>query len=208
MIGKIKQLYHRTSVAAYPVLCGLKAVSLYDLIENKDSLEISVEDWKKDLRAGSPWNLLSLVSIVRAIEPKVVVEIGTGLGRSTLQIAKNISKDSKVYTFDIADHPDVGHIFRGKPEEKKIEKVLADSKTYDFSQLKGKVDLVLVDGGHDYESVKNDTAIAFDILSPGGVIIWDDLSPSWPGVGKALRECPQAKNIKRIAGTSYAVYSR
>jgi len=47
-------------------------------------------------------------------------------------------------------------------------------------------DLVFVDGSHDFVSAKRDTALALQLVVPGGVIAWHDYGdPGFPDVERA-----------------------
>jgi hypothetical protein len=54
----------------------------------------------------------------------------------------------------------------------------------------GSFDFVYVDGDHTEESCLNDSLTAFDVLRPGGYILWDDVGTEadrpWPGVQAGL----------------------
>jgi hypothetical protein len=70
-----------------------------------------------------------------------------------------------------------------------------------------RVDLVFVDGAHDYETVKKDTETAFSLVSENGCILWDDVDVDWPDVVKALKHSKNKKLMRRIRGTKLIYYS-
>ncbi len=52
-----------------------------------------------------------------------------------------------------------------------------------------KIDFVFLDGGHDYQTVKNDLDCCKDVVINGGTILCDDYDLSYaPGVKKAIDE--------------------
>ena len=52
-----------------------------------------------------------------------------------------------------------------------------------------KIDYVFLDGGHDYETVKNDLNCCNEVVNNGGTILCDDYNLSYaPGVKKAIDE--------------------
>ena len=52
-----------------------------------------------------------------------------------------------------------------------------------------KIDYVFLDGGHDYETVKNDLNCCSEVINNGGTILCDDYNLSYaPGVKKAIDE--------------------
>ena len=58
-----------------------------------------------------------------------------------------------------------------------------------------KIDYVFLDGGHDYETVKNDLNNCVQVLNNSGTILCDDYNLSYaPGVKKAIDEFVEVKN--------------
>jgi Methyltransferase domain len=163
-------------------------------------------------------------SIARAIKPKIAFEIGTFQGRTTANIAANCAQTAVVYTLDLP--PSEGSslsIERGdKPHFKapgpsgdhmgaRIVQLYGNSATYDFSEFRGKANLIFVDGAHSFEYVMKDSLTSIEMLSEGGVILWHDYGPTWPDVTRALQGLlktdPRFANLVRIEGTSLAYLS-
>ena len=60
-----------------------------------------------------------------------------------------------------------------------------------------KIDYVFLDGGHDYETVKNALECCAEVVDNGGTILCDDYNLSYaPGVKKAIDEYVMKKNYK------------
>jgi hypothetical protein len=58
-----------------------------------------------------------------------------------------------------------------------------------------KIDYVFLDGGHDYETVKNDLNCCSEVIDNNGTILCDDYNLSYaPGVKKAIDEFVELKN--------------
>ena len=58
-----------------------------------------------------------------------------------------------------------------------------------------KIDYVFLDGGHDYETVKNDLNCCSEVVDNNGTILCDDYNLSYaPGVKKAIDEFVDVKN--------------
>ena len=52
-----------------------------------------------------------------------------------------------------------------------------------------KIDYIFLDGGHDYETVKNDLNCSIEVINNNGTILCDDYNLSYaPGVKKAIDE--------------------
>lgn len=178
--------------------------------------------------AGSPGSLSCiemyfLASLTKLLCPRMVLEIGTFEGRTTLNMALNCPADSEVYTIDLpSDHVQtrhsraypnegsarnvpVGHHFHAKPEARKIRQLWGDSASYNFESFYGKTDLVFVDGDHSYEYVKSDSELALRLISSKGVAVWHDYDGTWAGVAKYLRELASIRGLWHINGTSFVV---
>ena len=60
-----------------------------------------------------------------------------------------------------------------------------------------KIDYVFLDGGHAYETVKNDLTYSHPVLENGGTILCDDYNLSYaPGVKEAIDEYIYIKDLK------------
>lgn len=140
-----------------------------------------------------------------------IVEFGTFTGRTAYNLALNTT--DKIYTVDIGQNVDAssnirgirypeyqpGEVFLNDPEVKdRIELIIGDSRTLDFTPLYGTVGMVIVDGGHSYEVAKSDTAKALRMLRPGGIIVWDDYGADWPGVKSAVDEMINPEKLMKF----------
>jgi predicted O-methyltransferase YrrM len=180
----------------------------------------------------SAHELVIISSLVKMTNPKVLFEIGTFDGRTTLNLAAQSRKDAHVYTLDLpragidaaglplavhdrkyVDKPLSGIRFHGTDVEHKITQFYGDSAAFDYRPYVGKVDFVFVDGSHSYHYVLNDSWAALRMIRDGGLIVWHDYVPTghrcWPGLVRALEELhanePAFRNLKHIAGTAIAV---
>ena len=60
-----------------------------------------------------------------------------------------------------------------------------------------KIEYVFLDGGHDYETVKNDLNYCIEVIKNEGTILCDDYNLSYaPGVKKAIDEFVKKNNYK------------
>ncbi len=60
-----------------------------------------------------------------------------------------------------------------------------------------KIDYVFLDGGHDYETVKNDLNCCLEVINKSGTILCDDYNlGSAPGVKKAINEFVNLNDLK------------
>jgi Methyltransferase domain len=173
-----------------------------------------------------PYSLLA--SVVSAMEPRRILEIGTFRGVGALTMALN-APDAEIYTIDLpsevsgenaeglsrGDREWVrlsqglrGAAFIGHPASKQIHQIFANSLTMDVKEFIESADFCFIDGGHSYDCIKADTENALKVLSPNGVIVWDDYSWFVEGVGQYLLELAQKLPLKRIFGSQFVIYRR
>jgi len=137
-----------------------------------------------------------IIAASRIVDARHVFEFGTFLGSTTLNLALNVPEDGAVFTLDlgeqqaeeakqdVADAPLTGiHLaaksgldFVGSPVESKITTLTGNSTIFDFSRWNQSVDLVFIDGGHDFVTVKSDSENAFRMASKKkpSCVLWHD----------------------------------
>jgi predicted O-methyltransferase YrrM len=136
-----------------------------------------------------PMEQFALAAIARLRQPRTIFELGTYDGATTLLLART-APHARILTLDldptlasaatVADEVEnartgVGSRYAGRPEADRIEQLFGDSRRFDFSPWLGTVDLVLVDAGHEYDSVAVDTATAFRLLR----CVWSYGTTTW-----------------------------
>jgi len=168
----------------------------------------------------------TLALLCRAIKPKQIVEFGTFLGLGTATMAMNC--DAEILTIDLPDSSQagenqslneadqllvthsrnrVGSFYAGKPISRRIREIRCDSRGLDLKQHVSSAELCLVDGGHSYECIRADTDNAFRVITPGGIIVWDDYSWLYPDVVRYLNEKARSgMTLVRIKGTNLVVH--
>lgn len=172
-------------------------------------------------------NRAVLAALCRATGAKTFFEIGTNRGRTAWTVARN-NPQIEVHTLDLAA-PDAsttfalndsdrgffgdewasGEAFHGTPEQDRIHAVFGDSATFDYTPYAGRMDVVFVDGAHSYDYVRSDTENALRMLSPTGVLAWDDY-PGIPGVYQLIDEIGPTldRPLYHVRGTRLVLYSR
>ena len=204
---------------------GLRPLGLETLFAGIQGAEVRLNMAHMESAAGTlPLReCVTLGAICQHLQPRLVFEIGTFRGSSTLLMAMNSAPDCQIYTLDLppgevttkydVDNGNItgmtfsiGEHFERSAYATRIQQLYGDSAAFDFSPFAGSIDLVFVDGSHSYENVVEDSQTAFAMLRPGGVILWDDYHPEWgPGVMRALHELGQ-RRLYRIMDTRFAIY--
>lgn len=183
-----------------------------------EQTQLTIRDYAYHAGSMPLTDLAHLCRLTRHLDPKVIFEIGTYEGETTLQLALN--SRAEVFTLDLPPDaqrtvtdeeldvypPKPGARYADCPEAARIRQLYGDSQTFDFSPWYGRADLVFVDASHQYEHVKKDTATAFRLLAPCGAIAWHDYGSWAPGVVQALEETLEEYPLVHLAETSLAVY--
>lgn len=171
---------------------------------------------------------LILGAITSLFKPKRIFEFGTYKGFSTLCFALNSPQDCQILTLDLPSTLrkktkykveigpltplsfEVGERIKKYHKEttSRIKQLYADSADFDYSPYEKNIDLIFIDGNHQYENVKNDSQAAFYMLKKNGIIIWHDYSllPEHYGVFRYLNELSSSKRIYKIKNTKFVIY--
>jgi predicted O-methyltransferase YrrM len=170
--------------------------------------------------------------IVRFLKPRRILEIGTYNGMTTLQMALNAPPECVIYTLDLPPdrEPSIppseldrlvalsfrarfgtstGSYFRGRGDLKVVQ-LLGDSATFDYgSRIDGPLDLVFIDGAHDYRSKAIDSENALRLLAPDGVIVWDNYADVCnPEVTRFLLDQNASLRLSHLRNTMLVVHRR
>jgi predicted O-methyltransferase YrrM len=156
-------------------------------------------------------DMIYVCAIAAAINAHNIFEFGTYRGQTTCGLA-SVSNDVTVYTLNLAPDqagsygPYIGQFISTSPYKSRIHQIFSDSANFDSSPFLSKMDFIFIDADHSYDAVKNDTALAFKMLRPGGVIVWHDYAGKSPGVYKFMEEFTQSTPVFKIWNTCLIVY--
>ena len=119
------------------------------------------------------WEISALCCLLAVIRPKKILEIGSFRGLTTLNLAVN-APQAEVHTVDITNTWG-SYYYSERPEVINIHQHYGDTNTFDFARELGDgVDFCLIDGGHGYDQVRNDTMRVLPLLSDDCILLWDD----------------------------------
>jgi hypothetical protein len=138
------------------------------------------------------------------------VELGAWKGKSTSYAVVEILKSNKkinFYTVDTFEGVTVGsdlnevnaYLKEDKnildqflnnmdPVKENFEYIISDSSEASNQFEDSSIDVIFIDAGHSYESVKKDIEVWFVKMKPFSIMSGHDYSTSWPGVIKAVDE--------------------
>jgi|HubBroStandDraft_2_1064218.scaffolds.fasta_scaffold12547_5 predicted O-methyltransferase YrrM len=201
--------------------------NVFEIFPNSKAVRATIEHLPQAGMNSPPDDLTRLAFITKLLEPKTIFEIGTYRGRTALNFALNSPPDCTVYTLDlpVASKPGAiqraykadanligrsrpGIDYEGKDVSGKIVQLYGDSQTFDFLPFCGKMDLLFIDGAHDYEAVRVDTTNALRMLKPGGVILWDDFADygDQNGVTRAVLSLIPGEEVIQVDHTHIALH--
>ena len=171
-----------------------------------------------------PYTLLA--TITSALRPAKIFETGTFRGVATLTMALN-APQSQIYTLDLpAEYSEAdidtlsngdkewvrlsrdstGFAFLNHSSASRIHQLLGNSLTFEAPAFLKNTDLCFIDGGHSYEFFRADTETALKIVSPNGVIVWDDYTWFTDGVSEYLTELRRTLPLYRVVGSQFVLY--
>lgn len=135
-----------------------------------------------------------LMQMVRARQPKIVLELGTAHGNTVANIC-HTSPQSQVWTvnapveeqtgttvtFELS-REEIGRAYRASGFEDRVVQIFENTLHLDLSQyFKGReVDLAIIDACHDTAYVLNDFEKVAPFIKPGGVVLFHDTHPRLP----------------------------
>ena len=164
---------------------------------------------------------------------KNIFEFGTCSGKTTALFALNSPSESRIYsvTLNPADLSSLSFeknqdvkaalnnakkesiydqfIFTNMSIKNKINIIFEDSTRINVDKFENLMDLIFIDGGHNYSCVKNDSEKSFKMIKDEGYIFWHDynvLKKSCKDVVKYIHEISKIKKIFHIKNTSLCYY--
>jgi predicted O-methyltransferase YrrM len=153
-----------------------------------------------------------LFSLIRTLRPQIVVEVGTLFAGTTEVMARALWENGEgiLHTIDPYGADRCPAIFATWPQELRNVTRFHVLNSMDFfhwaDSQRLTLDLVLVDGAHDYEFALFDLQMAARLLRPGGIVVMDNAEQIGPY--KASRAFIDANPAWRELGQALASYDR
>lgn len=150
-----------------------------------------------------------LLKAAQGFDSRRILELGSYRGDTARLLAENTSSETTICAVDV--DPRHGASYRDLPVANRIRrKVGAISES--LFEPDEKYDLIFVDANHDFDSVVNDTQIAFAHLAEAGVVLWHDYHHEsyfhgMAGVPEALKIFASQRPIVAIRGTHLAMHA-
>jgi caffeoyl-CoA O-methyltransferase len=154
--------------------CLAHSASESDFFQRLSDETYQKEEVPKMLSGPMVGNFLQL--LVRVIQPKLVLDIGTFTGYSALKLAEALGEDGKVKTFDIEERGLAKAFIAEAPYGNRIDFIIGPALE-SLSEIHETVDLVFIDA--DKPNYLNYYKRSFELLRKGGVIVLDNML--WSG---------------------------
>jgi hypothetical protein len=100
----------------------------------------------------------------------------------------------------------LGRYFKGTDRESRITQVFGDVDTLDTASHRGQFDLVLTQAYGTEAETREAASKAFELMRPGGVIIWWGHGPGAAALPTLLRELASKRPLVRIQRTRLVVH--
>jgi hypothetical protein len=209
--------FKKTLISKYVLTNGLPVIDVLDMFTY---FKETVNPYSSLDGTSLITDLALLKKLAVKFNVKNYFEIGTWRGESVSNVSQVVDN---CFTLNISDKEmrDSGldedyinlHRFfsNNKPN---ITHLFGNSSKFDFSPYMGKMDMVFIDGNHHYQSVKNDTKVAFDLIkNENSIIVWHDYSSDtvkvrWDVLAGIIDGCPENKKNKlfHVSNTLCAIY--
>jgi predicted O-methyltransferase YrrM len=161
--------------------------------DEKDSLILEMEDYASENNVPIlSWQSAELLEqLIRIINPKRVLEIGTAIGYSTIRIARNLPRKSLVHTIEKSkDNIEIANEFISRSGQANKIEILAGDALRIMPRLDKKYDFIFLDA--DKEDYKRLFDYSVILLKKGSVIFIDNLL--WHGY-TAAKTVPSSHRI-------------
>ncbi|WP_337190544.1 class I SAM-dependent methyltransferase [Tsuneonella aeria] len=136
--------------------------------------------------------ITELVRLVRARQPRSVLEIGTARGGTLFLLTESSAPGAHIVSLDLPGGRNGGgypewkaEIYRKFPRgDRRLSLVRGDSHLESsrdaVAALAGQdgFDLIMIDADHSYDGVKRDFELYSPLLAPGGMIVMHDILPN------------------------------
>lgn len=149
-----------------------------------NAIEITGEEYHHTV--GDVNTLHELASMLP--DNPIIVNIGACFGTSVLSMLE-ARPDAYIFSVDISPCPDEAHhiALAGLSDPCHVVRVLGPSQQVGHWWPRASVDMVFVDGAHDYDAVRDDIEAWKPVVREGGLLVFHDYDkPICPKVKPAV----------------------
>ncbi len=156
-------------------------------------------------------------AVAAARRPRTYLEIGTRFGYSTVAVAAGAPELRRVVSCDLQAYDNPYALPSQEIAERNLRAAGFQGETRflveDSRRLPGllageRFDLILVDGDHSYEGCLTDMENCYELLSPGGILMVDDLDmpPVFSAVQDAVERLAISPDQRCFLPTKHGLY--
>jgi predicted O-methyltransferase YrrM len=161
-----------------------------------------------------------VIELVKSVNPKVMIEFGCQLGRTSAAILRAVDTLERYIGIDVpADYVPTLAAQRSEVPSLPGRYALADERFQLIIRPRGSRDVltsdvpscdaVFIDGDHSEKAVLQDSFLANALVQPGGIIIWHDYNNPTVEVTRALNNLIKAGwPIHLVENTWLAYYAK
>ncbi|MBZ0246870.1 MAG: class I SAM-dependent methyltransferase [Cyclobacteriaceae bacterium] len=153
----------------------------------------------------------------QSADNSVIVEIGSFKGRSTVSFGFGCLGTSKhIYAIDLFEgenhfygNGDFLKIFKDNISSCGLSSYVTPIKMHSLEAVKQwrlPIDVLFIDGSHEYEDVKADFLAFYPFVKPGGIVAFHDIRGMWDGVIQYWSEVQKKKliiNTEEVSSLGY-----
>lgn len=159
-----------------------------------------------------PDDLVPICTLAKAVAAKRILEVGTYNGASAINLAL-ACPEANITTYDVRAEAGEKIATTDPAIRARIERRVANF-AHDGDRLRAEppYDLIFIDGDHKAPAVEADSALAFERITPGGIIAWHDyrhVGHEWLScenlVPEVLNRLAARHAIRHLLGTTVAV---
>lgn len=192
---------------------GVESIQVSQLVD-WSGLDLKLQNATQTEGQTSHLELLCILANVKEhiLPGQNFLEIGTYDGNTALNVAINLSEESKIFTIDLPYENSSTALFAyddalvNNPQRQikkhlamdNVIQIFADSTKFDFSKIN--FHGAFIDGGHDFETVKSDTINVLNNIQRPGFVIWHDYEVECE-IGDVLHALIPQYKVKHIEGT-------
>jgi predicted O-methyltransferase YrrM len=134
------------------------------------------------LDGGSlPTDMMLLAGLAEGVQGCTYFEIGTWRGESVAMVASRAKQcytlcleDIQMRALGMHERTIEAHRLFSKDLEN-VTQLRGDSRSFDFTSIKMKFDLIFIDGDHHYDFILNDTRSVFKhLVHENSMVVWHD----------------------------------
>jgi len=155
----------------------------------------------------------------RSPEKAVIVEIGSFKGRSTVSFGYGCRGSSKhIYAIDLfeGDGGDYGtedfqQAFQHNVQRCGLSQFITALRSHSLEVARNwdkPIDILFIDGSHEYEDVKADFEAFFPFVKKRGIVAFHDIKGKWTGVIRFWAEVQASGRLTEIGQVSSLGFGR